>query len=93
MEFLVRIEVSLPDSLPEERRRELLRAELERGRELRRLGKIARIWRIPGGLRNVGIWVADDATELHELISGLPMYPYLRAEVVPLALHPAEAAE
>ena len=31
-------------------------AELERGRELRQAGSIEAIWRIPGGLRNVGIW-------------------------------------
>jgi muconolactone D-isomerase len=39
----------------------------------------------------VGIWAASDATELHSLIEGLPMYPWLRAEVVPLAVHPLEA--
>jgi muconolactone D-isomerase len=46
------------------------------------------IWRIPGGLRNVGVWQALDATELHELIASLPAYPWLRAEVTALAEHP-----
>ena len=27
-------------------------------------GVITRIWRLPGGLRNVGVWCAADATEL-----------------------------
>ena len=90
MEFLVEIEVSLPPDMEEERRAALLAAELERGRELRRTGAIARIWRVPGALRNVGVWEAADATELHALIASLPAFPWLRAEVTPLALHPVE---
>jgi muconolactone D-isomerase len=92
MEFLVAIEVRLPPDMPADRRTALLAAELERGIELRRAGAIVRIWRIPGALRNVGVWRADDATELHELISSLPAFPYVTASVTPLAVHPVEAA-
>ena len=92
MDFLVRIRVDLPTTLDPDERRRLLAAELERGRELRAKGAIVGIWRVPGGLRNVGIWQAADATELHELISSLPAYPYISASVTPLAVHPVEAA-
>jgi muconolactone D-isomerase len=92
MHFLVRITVSLPPTLPEDERSALLAAELERGRELRDAGSIVSIWRIPGGpLRNVGIWQATDASELHELIASLPLFPYIEAEVTPLARHPIDA--
>lgn len=91
MEFLVRIEVSLPAEMGAEQRAELAAAELAYGRELRARGTIVRIWRLPGGLRNVGVWAAPDATALHEAIAGLPMYPYLRSEVTALATHPLEA--
>ena len=93
MEFLVRIEVILPPELPEPRRAELAAAELAHGRELRRSGAISRIWRLPGGLRNVGIWNADDATALHEQIASLPFFPWIHAEVVALARHPLEDGE
>lgn len=93
MEFLVRIEVSLPPDMPEARRAELAAAERDHGLELRRRGAIQRIWRVPGGLRNVGIWEARDATELHELINGLPLFPWIRADVTALAQHPLEAGE
>src|SRR4051794_11923214 len=93
MEFLVRIDVALGAEMAPERRAELLAAETTRGRELRRAGTIQRIWRLPGGLRNVGIWEAHDATELHEAISGLPLYPWIRAEVTALATHPLESGE
>jgi len=88
MKYLVRIQVNLSPSLPAAERRELLQAELERGRELIAAGAIAAIWRVPGGLRNVGIWEADDATELHDLIASLPLFNWLEAEVTPLAKHP-----
>jgi len=88
VEFLVQIQVNLPGSMPEAERAELLGAELRRGRELMLAGHIKRIWRIPGGLRNVGIWDATDATELHQLISSLPLFNWLAAEVTPLAEHP-----
>jgi muconolactone D-isomerase len=89
VKFLVQIEVQLPPTLADEERRRLLDAELQRGRELLAAGRIESIWRVPGGLRNVGIWDAEDATALHELLSSLPLYRWLRAEVTALAEHPA----
>jgi muconolactone D-isomerase len=90
VEFLVEIDVSLPPSLSAEDRQRLLAAELERGKALKAAGTIKAIWRIPGALRNVGIWEASDATELHELISSLPLFPYLSSTVIPLAQHPID---
>ena len=93
MRFLVEITVELPPGLRDpanERRAELLAAELERGVELRRAGTIAAIWRVPGQLQNVGLWEAEDATELHEAITSLPLASYLRVDVTPLAEHPIE---
>lgn len=91
MEFLVRIEVALPPDLGEERLATLMTAERKRGRELVEAGHIVRIWRLPGGLRNVGIWRAEDATELHELLMSLPTRPWFRTTVEALAVHPLEA--
>jgi muconolactone D-isomerase len=93
MRFLVEITVELPPDLrdPEsERRARLLEAELARGLELRRTGTIEAIWRIPGELRNVGVWRAADATELHEAIVSLPLSAWFRVKVTPLAEHPVE---
>ena len=90
MEFLVHLTVELPQDMPTEQRDQLLAKEWAHGRELRRKGVIARIWRIPGGLRNVGIWEAADATELHQQLSALPVSRWMRVEVTALAKHPVE---
>lgn len=89
-EFLVENSVTLPDDMAEERQKELLNAEYDRARELKRAGTIQRIWRIPGGLRNIGIWSAADATELDALLLSLPLSPWLESEVTPLSKHPVE---
>ena len=92
MKFLVQIDVQLPASLPELERSELLAAERKRGTELLERGAIRDIWRVPGGLRNVGIWEAEDATELHALLESLPLFPWLSADVTALAEHPLRRA-
>jgi muconolactone D-isomerase len=89
--FLVEIDVGLPATLAGTERAELLDAELERGRQLVEAGVIRAIWRIPGAIRNVGIWEAADATELHEHLTSLPLFPWLTAEVRPLAVHPLQS--
>lgn len=88
MEFLVDVRVALPAEMEAQQRTALLAAELQRGRELVAAGHIRSIWRIPGALRNVGIWQARDATQLHELIASLPLFPWIAADVTALATHP-----
>lgn len=90
MEFLVQIAITLPSDARAEERERLVRSEYERGRELMAAGILSRIWRVPGTANNVGIWSAPDATALHELISSLPMYPYMDVQVRPLSTHPLE---
>jgi len=94
MEFLVEITVELPPQMGDEERARLRAEELERGRELLAAGSIKSIWRVPGGgLRNVGIWSARDATELQALLESLPLHRWLAAEVTPLAEHPLSRTE
>lgn len=90
MEFLVRIEIQLPAELPGTERADLAAQELARGKALREAGTIVRIWRLPGRTANVAVWEAGDATELHELLASLPLFPWMDIEVEPLALHPLE---
>jgi muconolactone D-isomerase len=93
MEFLVRIEVRLPEDISDVERADLAAREVARGRALQDAGTIARIWRIPGRYANVAVWKAADATELHELLTSLPLFPWMDVDVEPLALHPLEARE
>lgn len=89
-EFLVRIRNELPTDVPAERREELRRAERARALELRRDGTLVRLWRVPGRRESVGLFVADDATTLHDALASLPMFPWQEITVEALATHPQE---
>jgi muconolactone D-isomerase len=88
MEFLVHIEVQLPPDVPPDERTRLVQTESERGQQLIRDGKLKGIWRVPGRWANVSLYEAADATELHDLLSSLPLFPWLDIEIEALARHP-----
>ncbi len=88
MDFLVEIQLHFPPQLDEASRAALFEAEFERGSSLARAGLLRAIWRVPGRLANRGIWTASDATELHNALTTLPLFPYMDAVVTPLADHP-----
>jgi muconolactone D-isomerase len=88
MEFLVEINNRWPHDGDAIRKQELAVAESSRASELAAEGILRKLWRIPGTTRNVGLWVADDASALHQALSSLPFFPWLDIEVRPLAKHP-----
>ncbi len=92
MDFLVRIEIRLPADLESAAREELAARERARGLALKEAGSLVRLWRIPGRHANVGLWRAADATELHDLLASLPLFPWMDIEVQALAVHPLEAS-
>jgi muconolactone D-isomerase len=92
MEFLVEIEVNWPVNGDPVLREKLILEESERAKELSKAGFIRHIWRVPGRWANVGIWEADNATDLHEALSSLPFFPWLNITVRPLASHPNSPA-
>lgn len=93
MEFLVRqINCTPPDPEWQERREKLRVEERARAMELRDLGVLRRLWRIPGTDDALGLYEAEDATALHDVLKSLPMFALLRIEIQPLATHPQERA-
>jgi len=89
-EFLVYGVTSVPEGVDPERVKELRAGERDRAMELRAAGHLKRLWRIPGKWGTVGLYEAVDATELHDLLASLPMWPYTEMRVEPLAQHPQE---
>ncbi len=88
MEFLVHIEIDWPADSAAGHKEAIFEQELARGQELARRGALRRIWRIPGRWANWSLYEVADATELHEALSSLPLYPWMSIDVHPLAEHP-----
>jgi RNA polymerase sigma-54 factor len=68
-EYLVKITINLPPNTPSTQREALLASEHKYGRQLVEQGIIRRIWRLPGQPSNIGVWVAQSAPQLHEVIN------------------------
>jgi muconolactone D-isomerase len=90
-EYLVRIILERPAGVADEEWSALLDEEREVGLDYRRRGVIQRIWRKPGTTSNVGLWHAEDASELDGLIRGLPAFRHMTVHVEALARHYLEA--
>ncbi|KAA5829186.1 muconolactone Delta-isomerase [Saccharopolyspora hirsuta] len=90
MLFQVRMDVHLPPDLDPEARTEILAREKAYSQELQRAGKWPHIWRIVGEYANISIFDVDSNDELHALLSGLPLFPYMDIHVTPLATHPSD---
>ncbi|MFI6350300.1 muconolactone Delta-isomerase [Streptomyces sp. NPDC050560] len=80
----------LPADTPAAERERLRVAERERAMELRAQGVLRKLWRTPGSAGTVALYECRDATHLHEALASLPMFPWLKVSVEPLAAHPQE---
>jgi muconolactone D-isomerase len=59
---------------------------------IQREGKWRDLWRVVGQYANVSIFNVSDNEELHQLLSSLPLYPYMDISVTPLTQHPSAIA-
>lgn len=89
MLFHVRMDVNLPHDLPAAQAADILAKERAYSQELQRSGKWRHIWRIAGEYANYSILDVKDNAELHEILSGLPLFKFMHIEVTPLLRHPS----
>lgn len=89
MLFKVEMTIAIPDSLPAERVTELKAQEKAYAQQLQRSGKWCHVWRVAGQFKNVSIFDVESHDELHELLTGLPLYPYMTMAIEPLCRHPS----
>jgi muconolactone D-isomerase len=87
--FAVTMDVALPHELEGDARSELLAREKAYFQELQHAGEWVSIWRSVGQYANLSIFDVADNERLHEILWGLPLFPYMSIEVTPLATHPS----
>lgn len=89
MLFMVEMDVRLPADLPAATTDALKSQEKALCLELQRQGRWRHIWRVAGRYSNVSIFEVDSAEELHEVVAGLPLFPYMDTRVTALSRHPS----
>ncbi|MFD5554108.1 muconolactone Delta-isomerase [Streptomyces sp. NPDC127068] len=90
MEFLVNIQISWPEAMDPARKEAVSEAERLRAADLVASGHLVRMWRVPGRTENWGLWRAADPTEMHTIISSLPVWPWMDVTVHAMASHPVD---
>lgn len=89
MLFHVQMTVRLPHDLPRELADDLKAREKAMAQALQREGTWRHLWRIAGRYANVSVFDVAGPAELHELLSQLPLFPYMDLEVQALCRHPS----
>lgn len=89
MLYLVRMDVVLPGDMDPATAESLKAQERDYAQELQRKGAWLHLWRVVGEYANYSIFDVETHDRLHEIISSLPLFPYMRIAVTPLARHPS----
>ena len=90
MLFKVEMTVNIPASLPKDQAVAIKAEEKAYSQRLQREGKWLHIWRVAGLYANVSIFDVADNQELHDILTGLPLYPFMAISVQPLCRHPSD---
>lgn len=96
MEYLVTMTTHVPEGTPQEAVDDLRRREAARSRELAAQGHLLRLWRPPlqpGEWRSLGLFAADDNSQLEEVLVSMPLRIWRADEVTPLSPHPNDPAQ
>ncbi|SDB74807.1 muconolactone Delta-isomerase [Belnapia rosea] len=89
MLFMVRMQVNLPPDMPADRADKLKANEKALAQQMQRSGKWPHLWRVTGRYANVSIFDVEDNDELHQMLSSLPLFPYMDVVVTALSRHPS----
>jgi muconolactone D-isomerase len=89
MLFQVQMDVRIPHDLPHDRADQLKREERERAQELQQSGVWRHLWRHAGRYANTSIFDVSNTQELHDILSTLPLFPFMEINVTPLCRHPS----
>lgn len=83
-QFHCRIRIDLPAGMDPEVRADLLERDRLHLAGLRDTGVLAHDWRAVGERTEFLVLESSDPGELHEVLVGRPLFPYLRVEVTAL---------
>jgi muconolactone delta-isomerase len=91
MEYLVTMTTHVPDGTPEQAVDDVRAREAVHTRDLATEGHLLRLWRPPlqpGEWRTLGLFAADDADQLQQILASMPLRIWRDDHVTPLVPHP-----
>jgi muconolactone D-isomerase len=92
MLFLVHMLVQIPLDADAEKVARLKADEKAFSQKLQTDGQWRHIWRVAGQYANYSVFDVESNDALHDLLTALPLFPYMAITVTPLAQHPSAIA-
>jgi muconolactone D-isomerase len=92
MLFLVHMQVQIPPDTDQAHADALKAREKAFSQKLQHEGQWRHLWRIVGEYANYSVFDVESNDELHTILSSLPLFPYMKISVTPLAQHPSAIA-
>lgn len=89
MLFMVEMQVAIPLGFDAAEVERLKAAEKARFQALQAAGTWRHIWRVAGQYANVSIFDVESNAQLHDILIGLPLYPFMTMKVTALCRHPS----
>lgn len=93
MIFHVRMDVNIPLDIDEEKINAIKVKEKAYAQDLQEQGKWRHLWRISGQYSNISVFDVESNEELNNLLQGLPLFPYMNIEIMPLNRHTSSIRE
>ncbi len=91
--YAVRMDVALPPDMDPAARDDLLAREKAYSQRWQRSGHWPHIWRCVGQYANLSVFAVDSNEQLHQILWGLPLFPYMTITVTPLSPHPSDISQ
>lgn len=93
MLFKVEMTVNIPLDFDKDEAERIKAIEKTYSQDLQRSGEWRHIWRVAGLYANVSIFDVESNQRLHEILMGLPLYPFMTIAVTPLCRHPSSVRD
>jgi muconolactone D-isomerase len=87
MLFHVEMSVNLPLDMDPAHADRLKADEKAMSQKLQQEGVWRHLWRIAGRYANISVFDVESPAQLHDLLSQLPLFPYMQMEVRALCRH------
>ena len=89
MLYHVEMDVQIPPGLDPAVLDRIKAEEKDMSQDLQRQGVWRHLWRVAGRYANVSIFDVPSHDALHAILSSLPLFPFMKIAVTPLAQHPS----
>lgn len=89
MLFQVDMTVTIPRDFDKDEAERIKAREKAYAQDLQRSGEWRHLWRVAGQYANVSIFDVASNQRLHDILTGLPLYPFMTIRVTPLCRHPS----